>query len=142
MSTQEVSTTLSVADLMTPEPIVVRDTDPVAFAETVLRDFRITGLPVVDASARLVGVFSETDSLFLKLPSVAQAVGSKSTPARVGDVMSHPPITVSSTASITSAAALMIEHSVHRLVVVDDDGRPSGVLSSMDFVRLAAEAGG
>jgi hypothetical protein len=29
---------------------------------------------------------------------------------------------------------------VHRLVVVDDDGHPVGVLSAIDFVELFAEA--
>jgi CBS domain-containing membrane protein len=128
-----------VADLMTLEPIVVRDSDSVAFAETVLRDFRITGLPVVDDSARLVGVFSETDSLFLKVPSTSRLLRGNLGETRVGEVMSRPPITVNSLASLEAAAATMLENSVHRLVVVDDESRPIGVLSATDFVRLVAE---
>lgn len=142
MTAAETAPVLCVADLMTLEPIVVRETDSVAFAETVLRDFRITGLPVVDASGRLVGVFSETDSLYLKVPSVSRLLRGKVGDTRVGEVMSRPPITVNSLASIEAAAATMIEHSVHRLVAVDDEGRPIGVLSAIDFVRLAAEGSG
>jgi CBS domain-containing protein len=29
---------------------------------------------------------------------------------------------------------------LHRLVAIDDHGRPVGVISAMDFVALAAEA--
>jgi CBS domain-containing membrane protein len=142
MTATETAPVLCVADLMTLEPIVVRETDSVAFAETVLRDFRISGLPVVDSSGRLVGVFSETDSLYLKVPSVSGLLRGKLGDPRVGEVMSRPPITVNSVASIETAAATMIEHSVHRLVAVDDEGRPIGVLSAIDFVRLAAEGSG
>jgi CBS domain-containing protein len=35
---------------------------------------------------------------------------------------------------------MMHRNHLHRLVVVDAEGRPVGVLSSMDYVALAAEA--
>jgi CBS domain-containing membrane protein len=139
MTTAKPTPPIRVADLMTRGPIVVRDSDSVAFAETVLRDFRITGLPVVDDSARLVGVFSETDSLFLKIPSMSRLLRSNPGETRVGEVMSQPPVTVDSLASIEAAAASMLEHAVHRLVVIDHDNRPIGVLSATDFVRLVAD---
>jgi hypothetical protein len=34
----------------------------------------------------------------------------------------------------------MNDRRMHRLVAVDDSGRPVGVVSAMDFVTLAAEA--
>lgn len=126
------------ADLMSREPIVVRDSDSIAFAETVLRDFRITGVPVVNREGVLVGVFSQTDALFLKRPSVAGLIGHGAT-AQVGDVMSTPAITVSALASLTEAATIMLDNEVHRIVAVDERGHPIGVLSAMDYVRRASE---
>lgn len=46
-------------------------------------------------------------------------------------------MTIDGAAPIRDAARLMSERRLHRLVVVD--ARPTGVLSAMDFVSLAAE---
>jgi CBS domain-containing protein len=53
--------------------------------------------------------------------------------------MSAPPVTIDATASVRDAAIRMATESIHRLVAVDDGGRPIGVISAMDFVTLAAE---
>jgi CBS domain-containing protein len=53
--------------------------------------------------------------------------------------MSSPALTIPLTASIFEAARQMRDARVHRLVAVDDEGRPVGVLSAMDFVVLFAE---
>ena len=53
--------------------------------------------------------------------------------------MSAPPITVDTNASVQDAAIRMHTESIHRLVAVDEHGRPIGVISAMDFVALAAE---
>jgi CBS domain-containing protein len=53
--------------------------------------------------------------------------------------MSQPPITVLLTTPLVEAARRMVDERVHRVVVVNDDQRPLGVLSAMDFVTLFAE---
>ena len=52
--------------------------------------------------------------------------------------MSKPAITIAASASVVAAARLMEENSVHRLVVVDDSGKPIGLLSTMDFAHALA----
>lgn len=136
MATQ---TELAVADLMTLEPIVVDERAFIEDAETLLRDHRISGLPVVDEDGILVGVFSQTDVLHLMQPHVRDLIRGRSSRLRVGEVMSRPPVTVHALAPLHIAAQVMMEHDVHRVVAVDTVGRPIGVLSAMDFVRLAAE---
>jgi CBS domain-containing protein len=54
--------------------------------------------------------------------------------------MSSPAITIRLTGSLIEAARTMLESRVHRLVAIDDAGRPVGVLSAIDFVRIYAEA--
>ena len=57
----------------------------------------------------------------------------------VRDFMTHPAITVRAPASLHEAARLMIEHHVHRLVVVAErGGGPVGVISESDVVREVA----
>ncbi|HET9417043.1 MAG TPA: CBS domain-containing protein [Candidatus Limnocylindria bacterium] len=130
---------LRVAELMTIDPIVVPDDATVEEAEELLRHNRISGLPVVDIVGRLVGVISQTDLLYLAVPSVQALIRHREHGIRVGEVMSAPPVTIDSSATVRDAARRMHEDHLHRLVVVDDRGRPIGVISAMDFVALAAE---
>lgn len=128
-----------VADLMTFDPVTVRTDESIEAAEELLRIHRITGLPVVDANGHLVGVISQTDLLYLAVPTVQALIRHRQSGIRVGEVMSVPPVTIDSAATLQDAARIMQRDRLHRLVVVDAAGRPIGVISAMDFVALAAE---
>ncbi|MBD0310677.1 MAG: CBS domain-containing protein, partial [Microcoleus sp. T1-bin1] len=54
----------TVADVMSRDPIVVGPQTPIKEAIKILAEQRISGLPVVDESGKLVGVISETDLLW------------------------------------------------------------------------------
>jgi CBS domain-containing protein len=131
---------LVVADVMTIDPITVVADDAIETAERMLRVNQITGLPVVDPDGELIGVISQTDLLLAVSPSIGAALRNRPNGLRVGELMSSPAITVPLTASLHDAACRMRDARVHRLVAVDDDGRPVGVLAAMDFVTLFAEA--
>lgn len=135
----DIATDLRVGDLMTIDPIAVSVDASIEDAEELLRVHHISGLPVVDADGRLVGVISMTDLLYLAVPSVRALIRHRERGIRVGEVMSTPPVTIESTATLREAARLMHEDRLHRLVAVNADGRPIGVISAMDFVALAAE---
>ena len=130
---------LRVADLMTIDPITVAIDATIEEAEELMRRHHVTGLPVVDDAGRLIGVISQTDILFLDVPEVRAIIRHRQHGVRVGEVMSAPPVTIDTGASIQDAAIRMHSQSIHRLVAVDDHGRPVGVISAMDFVALAAE---
>lgn len=130
---------LSAADLMTIDPVVVAVDAPIEEAERLILDRGVGGLPVVDESGTLVGVVSQTDFMHLAGPDVRSLVHHRASGIRVGEVMSQPPITVLLTTPLVEAARRMVEERVHRVVVVNDDQRPLGVLSAMDFVTLFAE---
>jgi CBS domain-containing protein len=137
MTTQERQ--LVVADLMTIEPVVVALDAPIEEAERLIRDHQVSGLPVVDTDGVLVGVISQTDFIHLANPDVRSLIRHASSGIRVGEVMSQPPITVLLTTTLLDAARAMVRERVHRLVVIDQRGRPLGVLSAIDFVSLFAE---
>jgi CBS domain-containing protein len=107
-----VKTELVVGDLMTIEPIVIGPDARIEEAERMLEANEVTGLPVVDGDARLVGVISQTD-LLRGSGDLHSAVRRRYTGLRVADLMTSPPITVDVTTPV--------------------------VLSSMDFVSLYAE---
>ena len=55
--------TLSVGDLMTPDPIVIGGDEPLADAARLFDQHRIHGLPVVGRGRVLIGVISQTDMI-------------------------------------------------------------------------------
>ena len=130
---------LRVADVMTIDPITVPMDATIERAEDLMRRNRVTGLPVVDEGGRLVGVISQTDILYLDVPAVQALIRHRERGVRVGEVMSAPPVTIDAGASARDAAIRMHDQHIHRLVAIDDHGRPAGVISAMDFVALVAE---
>lgn len=131
---------LVVADLMTLDPIVVEVDAAIETAEELLESYRISGLPVVDGTGRVVGVISQSDFL---APSgrVGALVRGRLSGLRVGELMSSPVITVPLGATVVEAARLMRDERIHRVVIVDDADRPIGVLAASDYVRLVADLG-
>ena len=94
--------------------------------ESPLRDARGFDLsrsagppPVVDADERLVGVISQTDLLYLAIPTVRALIRHRGDGIRVGEVMSTPPVTIDGSALLSDAARMMHRDHLHRLVVVD-----------------------
>jgi CBS domain-containing protein len=126
---------LRVRDLMSSEPVTVRSDAPLAVADRLMRDFAVSGLPVVDHAGALVGVLSRTDIMArVGDPRVEAWQGNS-----VAATMTAPGLTVDADDSLADAAVRMEEHRVHRLIVVEPDtGRPIGVLSTTDLVRSVA----
>ncbi len=110
----------TVADIMNPKLLYIRDGDRVALAKRHIIDFGITAVPVLDETHRPVGVVSLRD--------LAKEEGERFEPS--GKVE-----TVSASASIEDGARRLAESDYHHLVVVDDTGVAVGMVSSLDFVR-------
>lgn len=61
---------------------------------------------------------------------------------RVSDVMRRDVVKVSAQHSMPEVAAVLVQHDISGVVVVDDNGKCAGVLSAVDFVkRTTATAG-
>jgi CBS domain-containing protein len=123
---------LRVGDLMTVDPVVVGPDASAAEAERLLKTNRVSGLPVVEDGAT-VGVVSLTDLMVARSSDMIRANWER---MRVRHLMSSPAITVHAGTSSERAAALMVSRHIHRVVVVDDEDAPIGVLSSLDLLRL------
>ena len=90
--------------------------------------YRVSGLPVVDAEERLIGIITNRD---LRFTPVAEWASTK-----VDEVMTRPPL-VTGPADITREAAttLLRQHKRERLPLVDTDGRLAGLITVKDFVK-------
>lgn len=130
---------LRAGDLMTIEPVVVRVDAPIEEAQRLILEYGVSGLPVVDESETLVGVISQTDFMHLENLGLGHLIHHKETGIRVGEVMSHPAVTVGLATYLGDVARTMVDERVHRVVVVNDQRRAIGVVSAMDFVKLYAD---
>lgn len=130
---------LVVGDVMSVDPILTSVDATIEEAQELLRSNHITGLPVIDAQGNLVGVLSQTDLVWGPGLHVTTLLRRKPSGLRVGELMTSPPVTVTMETSVVEAARIMLQNRVHRLVAVDAQGRPVGVLSATDYVALAAE---
>ncbi|MGQ4646480.1 CBS domain-containing protein [Lyngbya aestuarii] len=147
----------TVAEVMTPDPIVVGPQTPIREAIKIIAERSISGLPVVDDQGTLVGIISETDLLwqetgieppvyimfldsviYLENPARYDQELHKALGQTVGEVMSNDPVTIKSDQPLRKAAKLMQEKSIRRLAVTDNAGQLIGVLTSGDIVRVMA----
>lgn len=126
----------TVEDLMTRSPVVIADDAPVVRVAQLLADNAIAGVPVVDEDGRSIGVISETDLLRARA-GIVPWTGWRGLLVR--DLMTSPAQTVAASASFAEAARLMTSEHIHRLVVVDADLKPIGILSQGDIVREMAD---
>jgi CBS domain-containing protein len=124
-------TAVRVGNMMSVDPVVVDAASPITEAEQLIKSYRISGLPVV-ADGVLVGVISQTDLLNARS---SELIGANWGRVRVRHLMSRPAVTVHLNTSVERAARLMLERHIHRLVVVDEEEAPIGVLTSTDLLR-------
>ena len=132
---------LRVADIMTRDVIVVSCHQSLLDVARNFAEHDVTAAPVVDGDGRCVGFFSSADALRRELP-LSQRETASQDPARtrVDRYMTGDVHTVLPGESLLTAARLMCHRHLHRLPVVDDDGRVVGIISTMDIVAALANA--
>jgi CBS domain-containing protein len=146
---------LKVRDLMTREVVTVRPTTPIKDVARLLVEHRISGMPVVDADGRVIGVISEGDLVVkgqgadaVERRPLARIFGDTPTTraqlAKVlaltaGDAMTRPAITIGADEPVAEAAATMARRQVNRLPVVEAE-ELVGVVTRADIVRAFARS--
>ena len=65
----------------------------------------------------------------------SELIGANWDRVKVRHLMTRPAVTVHLATTITRAARLMLDEHIHRVVVVDEEGAPVGVLTATDLLR-------
>ncbi len=124
---------MKVSDLMTTDVTTCSVADSLNRAAQIMWERRCGSVPVVDQSERVVGLVTDRD-----VSMAAYTQGRRLDDIAVGLAMSHPVRVCPASATAEEAEGLMMAHGVHRLVVVDADGRLRGVVSLDDIARQGA----
>ncbi|MEU6944413.1 CBS domain-containing protein [Streptomyces sp. NPDC046316] len=122
----------TVDDVMTHAVVSARLDAPVKEIVQSMRRWGVSAVPVLSAEGRVVGVVSEADVLGKVPGEDRDSAGS----VTAGSLMSAPAVTVPRGATIAGAARLMGRGRLKRLPVVDEDGRPVGVVSRGDLLKV------
>lgn len=107
------------------DPITVNRNQSVAEVQEIMANYRVSGLPVLDGD-KLVGIVTNRDLRFVSDPEL-----------RVDDVMTSKNL-VTAPVGIDQAhsKALLHEHRIEKLLVVDEDGRLKGLITIKDIEKV------
>lgn len=146
---ERLSRAVTAAEIMTTDVVTVKPDTPVAEVAAAMGRRGVSGVPVVDAGQKVVGVISEKDFLtrmgvqdaknFMSL--VANCLMTKgcmtlpSECALAGDLMNSPAVTVAPDTPVKDIAMLLTQKGINRVAVTDPDGRLLGLVSREDIVK-------
>ena len=110
---------------MVTQPITCTPDDTIATANALMGRYRISGVPVIDATGVLVGIVTNRDIRFE--PNHGRLVR---------DVMTAMPlVTAPVGVSHDDALALLQQNKVEKLPLVDSDNRLRGLITVKDFAK-------
>jgi len=154
---------LSAADCMQHDIVTIGPDDTLRDALDLMTENHATGLPVMDGRGHCIGLVSATDILNYEQEH-SDGIGDATTAqhfnpdiqqwetvsltafgledfgdVRVHDVMARNLIAVERETPMQEVARKMLDAKVHRVLVLDNQQRLHGVVSSLDFVRAVAK---
>lgn len=137
-----------VSDVMSRPPEVIAADATFKAVALLLHEHGVGAMPVVDGAGRVIGVLSEADLVvkeeraylesrprFLQSHAVREA-RNKSEGRVVAQLMSSPAVVVTPDTSLQEAARIMQERGLRQLPVVDREGRPLGVVTRSDLLKV------
>ncbi|MFH2040502.1 MAG: DUF190 domain-containing protein [Chloroflexota bacterium] len=134
---------LKVADVMTSPAITILGSESLGAAAARMAEHRIKRLPVLDESGKLIGVLSRVDVLKQVISKDARKRNAKAPSGAVyilSDIMLPEIPTIHEDAQLADVISRFLEAGSRRLIVIDDAGRPLGLISDADAVTRVQPA--
>jgi CBS domain-containing protein len=123
---------MKLAEVMTTNVMTVNLSDPASTAGRLMWNCDCGAIPVVQDDGRAVGMITDRD---ICMSAVLRDRSPSAIP--VFEAMSKPLIACSARDDLETAEQLMCRHRVRRIPIIDDDGRPVGIVSLGDLVRAS-----
>jgi IMP dehydrogenase len=113
---------------MVTDPVTTGPDATLAEVDALCAQYRISGLPVVDANRVLLGIVTNRDLRFVPFDEYPER--------RVREVMTAMPlVTALEGIKADDAFALLAKHKIEKLPLVDSEGRLTGLITVKDFVK-------
>lgn len=107
------------------DPIYIKPEATVADADALMREYRISGVPVVDNNKKLIGIITNRDMRFIT--DMSQKVKEVMTPA--------PLVTAKKGTTLEEAAKVLQQHKIEKLPIVDDNDTLMGLITIKDIEK-------
>ena len=125
---------VSANDVMTPDPYVVFEQQPLIEAMEIMREHDIRQLPVVDSAGKLVGIITDRDlrqaistHLETELETGQDVLDSY---MQVGEIMTGEPLTVLPDDTMEEVIDILLATKIGGMPVVNGDNVPVGMVRS------------
>lgn len=132
-------------DIMTARVVTVEMDDKLEVVKDIFDTLHFHHLLVVDEHKRLNGIVSDRDLLRALSPQVGSAAETARDLAtlnkRVHQIMTRRPMTLRPHSAVSEAVTLLLTQRFSCVPVVDDEGRPAGIVSWRDVLKFLAAAG-
>ena len=107
------------------DPIFIGPDASVAEADALMGEYRISGVPVVDAENTLIGIITNRDMRFITDMSLP-----------VKEVMTPAPlVTAKKGTTLEEAAQVLQKHKIEKLPIVDENGKLTGLITIKDIEK-------
>ena len=135
-----------VANWMTQDVITITPDRSMMKCSKVMKDHRISRVPVVDEDGKLLGIVSDRD--------IKDASPSKATTLdmhelyyllseiKIKDIMTKKVMTIRPDETVEKAAVIMLENNFGGLPVVDEDNKVVGIITDTDIFKVLVDITG
>jgi predicted transcriptional regulator len=143
---------IKVGEVMAARLVTVSAHSNMGEAADLLCEKRISGVPVIDDRGNCVGILSASDFVHSKAEEAEVAHCYDTSPGRYqfphDDLPYHDLVrnhmtprvkTVDVECSVVDAARCLCDNHIHRLLVVDDENQPVGILTTLDLISKFVE---
>ncbi|MDA3906053.1 MAG: IMP dehydrogenase [Bacteroidales bacterium] len=107
------------------EPVIISSKALVSDALSLMNEFHIGGIPVVDKTNKLVGIVTNRDLRFERKLDRA-----------IKEVMTKKVVTVSEFTTFEKAADILQENKIEKLPVIDKDKKLIGLITYRDIIKI------
>ena len=115
-------------DVMTPDPVCCSPGTTLDQVAALMAQNNCGEIPIINSKDQPVGVITDRDIVCRVV-----AEGKNPSAHTVESCMTSSVITVRADASITEVVSTMEDHQIRRVLVVDDDGCCTGIVSQADI---------
>ena len=126
---------MDIRSIMTPNPACCSPETTLRDVARMMMDNDCGQIPVIDQDRRPLGVITDRD---IAVRAVAESADPSSATADI--YMTSPATTVSAQGSLDECAALMEQHQIRRVVVVDAQGSVAGIVAQADIALAGGDA--
>ncbi len=111
------------------KPHCINQNTPVMDAVCEIIESGQRAAPIVDEDGKLVGIITDYD--IMKRSGTSELLKD----VKITKIMTRNPITIDKTDSIGKARSLMRKYNIGRLIVLDNEGNPVGIVTEEDILR-------